>query len=775
MRRLGRLGFRGRLITAMVALVVVVVLVIGALMAAYLFDDEKKRAVEQLDIGARVTQEVLQRRADLERSRLQVVVQDFGFLSAIASGDRATLISALDNHSERAGADLAVLLDTEGQVIASTVRLGRFPLPDGLLDRAGNGRELVAFRGTGYELLVVPVQAPGLRAWLVAGFRLDDALARIIAELSGTRVEFQTAMDDKASTFATFAASHLGGTREDVSDQRFFVRRIALGDSDPASDLHATLMVDRQASLQRYYQRAREIGLLVLAILVFAILVAMIIARTLSRPVRQLAEYARAIGRVHTGDADATPPRLRVGGELLQLRNTLRDTFTRLRDREAHIRHAATHDDVTGLANRIALLDALEERLVANQPCSLIGLRLNDLSRINDSLGLAFGDQVLTAVANRLREHWPTALVVARTGGREFLLLLERLSDAAQVDAARRLHRQLQTPLEIDHTSFTVRTSVVTLQLPDDAGTLNEFRRRVNLTFERAARSDDPVLRYRPGLDENHLRRLQIIGDLQGAIRQGQLAMHYQPKLDVSLGRLVQVEALVRWQHPSLGPVSPDEFISLAEQSGQIHDLTGHILQRVADDARGWIAQGLDIGIAINLSAKDLTWPALPGLVARTFADWPQPMSRITLEVTESALMDDPVRALETLAQLSALGVHLSVDDFGTGYSSLAQLRQLPVQELKIDKSFVLRLRSEPDDQLIVRFIIDMAHGLGLAVAAEGIEDLDSWHLLRGWGCNLAQGFALGRPMPAADLPGAAQTLHQQRANLTHNATENSG
>jgi EAL domain-containing protein (putative c-di-GMP-specific phosphodiesterase class I) len=230
----------------------------------------------------------------------------------------------------------------------------------------------------------------------------------------------------------------------------------------------------------------------------------------------------------------------------------------------------------------------------------------------------------------------------------------------------------------------------------------------------------------------------------------------------------------VRWIHPELGLISPEEFIFLAEQSGQINDLTNHILQKVANDARAWFNAGLDAGVAINLSAMDLTWPALTDRVASIFGDWHHNMERVTLEVTEGALMEDPVEAMATLNRLRNLGVTLSVDDFGTGYSSLSQLRKLPVQELKIDKSFVLRLNSEPQDQLIVKSTIDMAHGLGLKVVAEGIENLETWKLLQAWGCDVGQGFYLDRPVSADKLAQTIAALAERQQELSEKTPEHS-
>jgi diguanylate cyclase (GGDEF)-like protein len=765
----------------MISLVALVSLVIVALLMVYLFEDEKSRALEQLAIGERLTNEVIDRRTELELSRLSVVVQDFGFRSAIASRDPATIDSALENHSGRVGADFALLLDSQGEPLASTLQ-NPFPAisEEQLTSTRRNGftRSLRAIDGRGYEILIIPVEAPGLRASLVSGFAMDQSLAEVIARLSGTSVIFR-ARSDQSESLRSFAATtsiddklkqELAGASDNanfIESAGYFTRIINLGESDPAA-VQAVLLISRDATLQNYYRRAVEIALLVTAILIFAILLALVIARNLGHPVLQLASYARAIGEGTTPQ----PPTIRAGGELTQLRNALRDMLSGLREREAQIRYAATHDDVTGLKNRNALMQEAAELFDRGDRGTLVGIRLNDLSDINDTLGLEFGDKVLIGIAKRLQQELQDARIVARTGGGEFLALIPSFPAETDEQRVRELHELIESPLQVDQTPFSLRVTLVTMELPEDASDTDALRRRLNLTFEQAEAHPEAFTRYKPGQDESHLRELKLITDLHAAILNNGLHMNYQPKLNSQTGELVQVEALVRWIHPELGFISPEEFIFLAEQSGQIHDLTAHILQRVASDARRWHDEGVDAGVAINLSAMDLTWPALIQHISDTFEGWHHDLERVTLEVTESALMEDPDEAMATLNRLRDLGVTLSVDDFGTGYSSLSQLRKLPVQELKIDKSFVLKLDSEPQDQLIVRSTIDMAHGLGLKVVAEGIENLEAWQLLQTWGCNLGQGFYLSRPVAPEDLPETARSLAARERELTHRNPE---
>ena len=778
-----RIGFRGRLVTAMVTLVAVVSLSIGALMMLYLFEDEKARAIEKLGLGEQISDEVFTRRTRLILSRLDVVVKDFGFRSALASGDRTTAESALDNQTRRLGAEFSRIIASNGDILASAGSP-----PDNLQERtealellskarsSGFASQYTVLDGQAIELVAIPVKAAGLRVHLVAGFGFGPDLKDVIERLSGAEVLFRSRKADQdnfhfLSNVDDMEQGRLNelsrntavasGNARFVESPHYFTRILTLADN-PTGKLQLVLLINRDASLAAYYKRAVEIFLLVSGVLILAALIALFVARSMGKPVLQLADYAKAIG----DGGSPTPPNIRAGGELSELQKALGDMSVKLKDREEQIRYAASHDEITGLPNNNAFLASVRDVFREGRRCRIFGVRINDLPNINDTLGLAFGDKVLGAVSERLKATLPENSEVARTGGSEFLILTDAVEGKQLDELAERLYDVVQAPLDIDRTPFSLRCLMVSLQLPTDAGHVDQVRRRLNLTFEVAQNQRHKITYYQPGRDEDHLRELQIISDLNAAIADKGLHMNYQPKLKMANGEMVQVEALVRWIHPELGFISPEEFIFLAEQSGQINDLTRHILRRVAQDASLWHANGLNLGIAINLSTLDLTRPELPAEVADAFSDWPLPMSRITLEVTESALMEDPETALNTLNKLRDLGVTLSVDDFGTGYSSLSQLRKLPVQELKIDKSFVLKLNNEPQDQLIVKSTIDMAHGLGLKVVAEGIENRESWHLLRDWGCETGQGFYMSRPVGAGDLIDTVAALRKLQPEL---------
>lgn len=775
MRLLSRFGFRGRLLFAMLALILITLAGITLPILLFLLNQEKDRATEQLAVASEVAKEVIYSRQELLFSNLEVLVQDFGFRSAIASGDRTTINDALANHLSRTGANLALLTSANGELLASVGIVSAATMPDleSLLVQAeseGFASDILLWQNRAYLTLMIPIHSAGLRAWLTAGFVLNDELAHFIRNLTGTDVVFRLALGDdwqaQASSLPISALPHkvmqahfLQGEGQALDFASHFARTLPLGSG---RDFDALLLSDRAQALRSYHRLALEASMFTLAAMLVTGLLALFTARAFGRPVQQLAEYATAIG-----DNPATSmPDLRTGGELNKLAHALKDMQGRIHGRERLLRHAARHDELTGLPNRRALDQQLNHWLQVGQPGVVLGMSLTDFKAINETLGFAFGDEALVVAALRMRGQLPPNMLLARTGGNQFTALLPAMDEDALHELVANLRGHVEARAIILNTPVYLHLTVANLQLPQDASSVDEVRRRINLTLELAALHDTHTAQYQAGGDEDHLRELTLIRDLQQGLKEGQMTMVYQPKVGMSDASLLQVEALIRWQHPKLGFVNPEEFILLAESSRQIQLLTSFILRRIAEDMQQWQQQGLAIGVAINLSTQDLTNHSLSNEIATTFQHCQDRLDQLTFEITESAVMSDTSGAMATLTKLQALGVKLSVDDYGTGYSSLAQLRHLPVQELKIDKSFVLQLDSQPQDQLIVRSTIDMAHGLGLSVVAEGIENEASWRLLQAWGCEKGQGYFLGRPMKPDDLVSWAAEFKQRQATL---------
>ncbi|UOY03281.1 putative bifunctional diguanylate cyclase/phosphodiesterase [Blastococcus sp. PRF04-17] len=422
------------------------------------------------------------------------------------------------------------------------------------------------------------------------------------------------------------------------------------------------------------------------------------------------------------------------------------------------LRHEATHDALTGLPNRTALqrqmVAALEEVSEGRSPgAAVMILDLDSFKEVNDTLGHQQGDQLLVEVGARLRTAAGPAGFVARLGGDEFAILLSGTDDEDRaVRVGRRLLRSLEQPVALDGLEVEVGGSLGLAMAPTHATDPAGLLKRADMAMYDAKASTGGLRLYEPDSDADNPRRLMLVSELRTALNQDRIEVHVQPQARLSTGKTVSVEALVRWNHADLGFIAPDEFIPIAERSGLIGLLTTRVLDASLAAVADWRRQGTDLGIAVNLSARSLQDTDLIDEVSRLLRRHGVPASRLTLEVTESSVMADPARAIALLHQLRALGVRLSVDDFGTGYSSLSYLKSLPVQEVKIDRSFVIGLSSQSDDVAIVRAIVDLGRHLGLEVVAEGVEDEATWDLLASMGCDLVQGWHLGRPMPVADL-----------------------
>ncbi|MAA66003.1 MAG: diguanylate phosphodiesterase [Alteromonadaceae bacterium] len=758
-----RVGFRGRLLTAMLALVLGTSFSIAAAFMVSAFQEEESRAHERLNVAGDVVQEVLARRAAILFTSLNVLVEDFGFKSAIATQDEPTMRSMLENHSQRFNSPLAIVTDRNGHILANLQGLppgSALPFPQLMeeANRTGAATALINWNDQAFQALMVPVQAPGLRAWLVMGQSLDDRFAETISRLTGVDVIFRSTSNGTGAPSiyghtvtleqAMGSADVMPATTGMIGNQRYFIRIAQLGGQD-TTPVQALLLLDRQTALSAYYRLAFDLLWVVIGALTVAGLIALALARALGRPVLELAGFAGSIG---DGKA-AAPPGIRTRGELKTLEQSLVSMQQRISHREHRIRHDANHDSLTGLPNRRAMERQVRQQLANNQQGWLLTLSITGLKEISETLGFEFGDNVLIASGLRLRGTLPPHQMLARTGGNEFMVAAPDTDETTIRETLAKLRAALESAVTIKDTPVSVELAAALLELPKHAHTVDDVRRRTSLTLERARKHETRTATYLEGGEEHHLRELRIIRDLQPAMANREIRMVYQPKIRFDTATLTQVEALVRWQHPELGFLNPEEFIQLAERSGQIHQLTDYIIRSVERDGREWYGRGMPrIGVAINLSTLDLTNANLPALISTIFADWPRPLNMLTFEITETAAMVDMQASARTLERLRQLGAKLSVDDFGTGDSSLAQMRQLPVQELKIDKSFVMKLDSTPQDQLIVKSTVDMAHGLGLTVVAEGIENEDSWRLLQSWGCEMAQGYFLGRPMSPEGL-----------------------
>jgi diguanylate cyclase (GGDEF)-like protein len=435
---------------------------------------------------------------------------------------------------------------------------------------------------------------------------------------------------------------------------------------------------------------------------------------------------------------------------------TLRDVSERKQLERALTRHAFS-DQLTGLPNRTLLHDRTQQALrLAGRQGLTAALLLVDLDRfkeVNDTLGHHHGDLLLQQVAERLHGTTRDSDTVARLGGDEFAVLLPQIASVQDATAvADKLSAAIEAPFTVGGLTLDIDASIGVATYPDHATDADELLQRADVAMYAAKAAHAGYTVYDPTLDQHSPRRLGLLGQLRRALAAGELVVHYQPKADVRSARILGVEALVRWQHPEHGLLGPGEFIPLAETTGLIRPLTSFVLDAALRQCRAWLDAGRELSVAVNLSVRCLLDLTLPDQIARLLEDTAVAPERLVLEITESAIMTDPTRALEILNRLHTLGVQLAIDDFGTGYSSMAYLKSLPVHELKVDRSFVTHLRHSQSDAVIVRSTVDLGHNLGLRVVAEGVEDEATWQELATLGCDTVQGYYLARPMPAAEL-----------------------
>jgi diguanylate cyclase (GGDEF)-like protein len=452
-----------------------------------------------------------------------------------------------------------------------------------------------------------------------------------------------------------------------------------------------------------------------------------------------------------------TPVALTVGLLLLTLFALITRSYRRT------VEAQATYDALTGLPNRALFQQRCEQTLqdarrTGAQPVVLL-LDLNDFKQVNDTLGHHLGDQLLIAVARRLTEVFRGHDTVARLGGDEFAVLLADGGAVNGEEVAERITAALHQPLVLDGVTLDVEASIgiATARPGDDVLTVV---RHADTAMYVAKRYHLGHAHYAPEQDHNTVARLTLLSDLRRALEADEFVLHYQPKIALDTGEVVGVEALTRWQHPTRGMVFPDEFITAIDTTNLTHQFALHVIAKALAHTRTWLDRGRLLPVAVNISTRSLLDQRFPDAIESLLQDAGVPAHALCLEITEGTIMADPDRALEVLHRIRALGVKTSIDDFGTGYSSMAYLKLLPVDELKIDRSFIQDMATDPKNSMLVQSTIDLGHNLGLAVVAEGIEDQATLTALHALGCDVAQGYLFARPL----TPDALITLMQTRA-----------
>jgi len=434
---------------------------------------------------------------------------------------------------------------------------------------------------------------------------------------------------------------------------------------------------------------------------------------------------------------------------------SFRDITDRKRAEQA-LQYQAVHDALTGLPNRILLQDRLRQALLISRTdtpsLALLIIDLDRFKEVNDTFGHHVGDELLQQVSSRLASVLRSSDTVARLGGDEFAVLLPNAEGADAERCTRRILEVMDTPFELGGHAVVIGASIGIGLCPDHGRDAETLMRRADVAMYVAKGDGGGYAFYSTEQDQNSASRLELLSEFRSAIDQDQLLLHYQPVVQLASRQPMQLEALVRWLHPQQGLLMPDRFVPLAEQWGMVGPLSQWVTNAALRQEHAFHRSGLDIPIAVNLSVRDVQNVDLPEMLARLLDAWVIDPSLLKVEITESAVMSDPTRALRVLNHLRQMGVELAIDDFGTGYASMTYLNMLPIDELKIDKSFVMGITANDSDAAIVRAIIELAHQLGIKVIAEGIENQATWDLLVELGCDAGQGYFVSRPLPALDM-----------------------
>jgi diguanylate cyclase (GGDEF)-like protein len=771
-------GCRRRLLQRLdmrfVGLSLVVLLLVQLVSVAAIRQSIDTKAQTQIAGELRTGEAVLKRLLEQNGQKLaeaaRLLALDYGFRSAIASDDQPTILDALENQASRVEAAAAVYTDRQQRLVASTHPdvMQLLPLVRANLKAPGDSAraQVHLVDGKPFQLVTVPVRMPQLVGHVSMGFPLSAEVVQDLKRLSPlqmvllvrARGELDWAaipLDETARGLQRIPTSGAAdGTNLSlmVGGELHRARLVPLAQGT-SHESAAMLLRSVDEAVAPYRTLQWTLWLATLGGLLLFAFGSVQVARRVTGPLQQLSATA---GRLGEGDYSA-PVVASSGDEVGDLARSFEAMRQAVQTRETQIRRLAYWDTLTGLPNRIQFRDLLHERLercrVHGEACSVLMLDLDRFKLINDVLGPSFGDQVLKRVAERLSGGLLREVdVIGRLPGDEFIFCLPATQAPAATVAAQRIRAALDEPLQLDDHTVDISGSIGIATSPDHGSDPDQLISRAEMAMYAAKEQRAGLLAYDARMDSASAHALSLLGELRTAVERDQLSVFLQPKVHLGTGQVLGAEALLRWQHPTRGWIAPAQFIPFAEQTGFIRTLTMWVIERSARHGLELASVLPGLSLAVNLSTRDLMDPDLSGKIERMARDVGFEPRQFTLEITESSIMDDPGRALQTLLRLRELGMRLSIDDFGTGYSSLAYLKSLPLDELKIDRSFVMSMRDDPADEKIVRSTIDLAHNLGLSVVAEGIENPQAYAHLQALGCDIGQGYFIAQPMPAAEF-----------------------
>lgn len=730
---------------------------------------------QQLEAGERIFTNLLHHNRDNLQVGAKILASDFGFKAAIASNDSETIASALSNHQSRINADIAMLSSSIDNSLIASETLMQDDLQSQIklvIMNAHNNTgniDFIVLNNQPYQLVAVPVKAPLTVGWIVMGFKINNQLAQTLNKLSNLDVSFVSKLNNEkwhsiASTMSTaksaqllqhslpFLESGKSRTELELSGVDYGTRFVSVFHGH-----HQHIMAVLQRSIQEATAPYQVLIINLLILSIFATLLFIIgilyVSNVVTRPITKLAEIAK---KLEEGNYTVTLEKSEID-ELDKLSNAFNSMTSAIADREKSILKLAYFDEMTGLANRALFMrqlkDAVQLSQVTQEPLSVVIMNLDRFKQINNVLGHEFGNQLLRAVGERLSQAISKETdSVYRFSGDEFAFLLPSSNSKNAMRLAKAIVKLFEKPIEVDNQFVDISAGIGIAGFPEHADQVEDILSHAESALHISKiRKAGPIV-YKPEFDISNAENLTLASELKNAIDNNELRIFVQPKIDIKTGKINSAEALIRWVHPNRGMLFPDQFIPFAEQSGLIRDISLWMISEAARTQVAWQGNQIEVPIAVNISVRDLLDSDLANKINQILQAHQVNHRAITLEVTESSMMDDPQRSKITLHSLADINLKLSVDDFGTGYSSLSYLKELPVSELKIDKSFVMHMQQNNNDRIIVNSTIELAHSMGLKVVAEGIEDMDTLELLKEMGCDYGQGYFMAKPMPVNDF-----------------------
>lgn len=760
-------SYLAKLLVMIIGLVLALQLVSLMTARSVVRDTVLKNAQREMQVGSTLfTQLMLERERRLQEA-VRSLADGTEFIKAFASGDATGINAALAEFKASHQSSYSLLVDSRlARPTGGVETTETFPYTKLLKQAQGKDISLntLAIDGHSYQLVTASIKGPSLIGWVVIGFTIDQSWVENLKTLTGLDVSFiwadaepVTTLDLKsASDLSSFMASPDSLSLTELSTTQSFGVEQILSMKVPQGSRGETFSVVLHlpmAGLLVPYHRLNNqlLGLTVTGGLIAA-LIAGFFAFRLTRSVSNLAKASRRIAK---GDYN-TELSLVSDDELGHLARAFNQMQTAIAEREDHIQYQSKYDHLTGLPNRFyamkKLAKVIRKSQLGDNSVSVIAIDLNRFKAINDSFGYKVGDYVLQAVAKRLQDSVKAHDTVVRLNADEFMVILSVGGNEQARVVADHLAQQLEQPIDFDGIKIVIEVNIGIASYTTDTNTPEKLMRRADLAKIAAKQSVGHIAFYQEGEDELHLRQLSLLQGFNNALLNNEIHLYYQPKVGLKDASDIGVEVLVRWLHPEYGYIQPDGFVPLVENSGNISHLTHWVLDQAIAELGRWTAKGFKLTMAVNISVLDLLDDDLPIYLDHMLKRDAVPAEYLCLEITESSIMKETELGMIMLQRLKSMGVRLSIDDFGTGFSSLSQLKKLPFDELKIDKSFILNLDKNEDDHVIVHSTIELGHNMGLKVIAEGVENEAAKQILAELGCDMIQGYIVAKSMPLSNF-----------------------